>query len=401
MISKKSLLLGLSLCLINLLWSIPSVGQAQAPEQHITLNFEQIGHGNVIGNFYAQHGVLFETFDDGNGIAWDVLQAGHAFENPPSGNKAAHLSFGGPQPCGLQARAARGSWILFDPPVRSVRFLYAACNEVSLDAISQTGRVLGRVVGDPTDSGPPYRRWGWLAFQAPDDSIGQIFVAGIALLDDLQLWRDSSSNCPFYALQANFNEYPIHAGRFIWFNSALSVSGLGPGPTTIIFDNGTIQFKAYGTTYIVPVPRARITFSPTINVATTEFDLESNTWITRVPSGLSGDVFLAGVTFPVRSPLPAQIPLVTWKGRIMGDTPDVTIRWKWGAAVYTQFSTFYPDLGVKPVDDAQASQYRNTHPAGSPENFIGQVTGGALGRGFTDYTGSYRISRPFTPCLQP
>lgn len=400
MITKRSML-GLSLCLIMGLCGMSAIGQTQAPDQHITINFEQIGHGNLIGDFYAQHGVSFQTFDDGDGIAWDVLQAGHAFQNPPSGNKAAHLSFGGPQPCGLDARTAPGALIFFNPPVRSIRFLYAACNEASLEAVSTTGRVLGRVLGDATESSQPFRQWRALAFEASDELIGRVFVSGIALMDDLQFSRSSTSNCPPHALQANFNEFPIHAGRFIWFNSAVKVSRLGAGPTTIMLDDGTIQFKANGTTYIVPVPKARITFSPTVSVATTEFDLESNTWITQVPSGISGDVFLAGVTFPVRSPLPAQIPLVTWKGRILTDTPEVTVQWKWAAAVYTQFSTFYPDLGVKPVDDAQASQYQNAHPAGSPENFIGQVTGGALGRGFTDYTGSYRISRPFTPCLLP
>jgi hypothetical protein len=60
-----------------------------------------------------------------------------------------------------------------------------------------------------------------------------------------------------------------------------------------------------------------------------------------------------------------------------------------GRAVYTSFSTDYTKLGVKPVDDNQASSYKNSDYAGTPESFTAYVTGGATGGGGSNYTGSY------------
>ena len=57
--------------------------------------------------------------------------------------------------------------------------------------------------------------------------------------------------------------------------------------------------------------------------------------------------------------------------------------------VYTTFDTTYNELGVKPVDDNQASQYKNSDHAGTPENFKAYVIGGATGGGGSNFTGSY------------
>lgn len=62
---------------------------------------------------------------------------------------------------------------------------------------------------------------------------------------------------------------------------------------------------------------------------------------------------------------------------------------QWGASVYTSFDTDYNALGVKPVDDNKASEYKNSDHAGTPENFKPFVTGGATGGGGSNYTGSY------------
>ena len=74
---------------------------------------------------------------------------------------------------------------------------------------------------------------------------------------------------------------------------------------------------------------------------------------------------------------------------ISSDTPGVTVNWKWAAAVYTSFSTNNNGLGVKPVDDNQASAYKNSDHAGTPETFKSFVTGGARGGGGSNYTASY------------
>ena len=80
------------------------------------------------------------------------------------------------------------------------------------------------------------------------------------------------------------------------------------------------------------------------------------------------------------------------------DTPGVSVQWKWAAAVYTNFSADYNALGVKPVDDNRASQYRNSDHAGTPENFKAYVIGGARGGGGSNYTGSLSRTARVGPC---
>jgi hypothetical protein len=56
--------------------------------------------------------------------------------------------------------------------------------------------------------------------------------------------------------------------------------------------------------------------------------------------------------------------------------------------VYTQFSSNPSLLGIKPVDDNHTSQYHNSDPAGTPENYKQYVTGGGCGGGGTNYIGT-------------
>ena len=395
---RKVRSLSLGMLMMSLTLMAPKPAATQTPECTV-IGFDELAHAALIGNFYASRGVRFETFESGNGIAWDVLSAGYAVQNPPSGSQVAHLSFGGQPPCGLQADAAPGADILFDSPVQSVRFKYAACNDVSIEAFDQNDVSLGKSMGNKTGNGQPYSDWRSLRIEMSDRVIHRITVRGIAVIDDLELCGLPGPACPPVAIQNNFNDQAIRAGRFIWFNSAFRVNGLGPTPTTIGFDGATIQFRANGAKYDLKVPNTRITFSPTATPATTTFDTATQTWITIVPLNLDGNVFLSGLAFPVSTDLPNFIRLVSWKGSFTTDTPGVTIQWKWAAAVYTNFSSDPNELGVKPVDDSRASQYPNADNAGTPENFAGYVTGGALGRGFTNYTGSYRGSNRTTPCV--
>jgi hypothetical protein len=92
---------------------------------------------------------------------------------------------------------------------------------------------------------------------------------------------------------------------------------------------------------------------------------------------------------PVTTALPGGIDDVTWAGQFLSDTPGVSVNWKWAAAVYTTFSTDYNAVGVKPVDDNEASQYQNSDHAGTPEAFKPFVIGGARGGGRLQLTGSY------------
>jgi hypothetical protein len=202
-------------------------------------------------------------------------------------------------------------------------------------------------------------------------------------------------------LTSNFNGTPIQAGTSIWFNSVLKVSGLGASPVTLNVVNGTIDFTANGSAYHVNVPNASITFSPTATTATTRFDVPTNTWITNVPSNLGGNVFLAGVVLPVVTKLPGGINPVTWQATFQSSAA-ISVNWQWAAAVYnTSFSSDYNTLGVKPVDDNQASQYKNSDHAGTPENYTipGILPGGARGGGGSNWTGSYSGTAHVTPTV--
>jgi hypothetical protein len=193
------------------------------------------------------------------------------------------------------------------------------------------------------------------------------------------------------SITSNFNGTPISGGDSIWFNSVLKVHGLGPEGATIGF-TGSIQFSVDGTMYMIPVPSAIVTFSPVVTLATTVFC--NGQWVTSVPSsGLAGNVFLDG--FALQAPMPAGFPggikQVTWQGMFFSVTPGLTVQWQWAAAVYhaANFSADYNALGVKPVDDNQASVYQNSDHAGTPESFRSAVVGGARGGGGSNFTGSY------------
>ncbi|HLY27578.1 MAG TPA: hypothetical protein VKQ72_14635, partial [Aggregatilineales bacterium] len=165
-------------------------------------------------------------------------------------------------------------------------------------------------------------------------------------------------------IASNFNGTAIGAGRTIWFNSVLHIQGQITKPVTIYFKNSTLQFSANNTNYNLSAPSAVVTFDPAATSATTSFDAAHNQWVTRVPPNLSGNTFLTGLAFSVPSSgLPGGINPVTWCGDFQTDTPGITVQWQWAAAVYTTFSTNYNALGVKPVDDNQASLYKNSDHA--------------------------------------
>jgi len=187
---------------------------------------------------------------------------------------------------------------------------------------------------------------------------------------------------------SNFNGNAIAGGNFIWFNAVVKFKGIDRTVQTTIGFFGSISFTSGSTTYEMNVPDGIITFSPTATEASTSFDGES--WITVVPSSFSQEIFLSGLSFQVpEGGLAGGINPVTWSGMFITSEPQVTGQWKWGAAVYTQFSTEEATVGAKPVDGDKANPYHNSDHAGTPENFKPYVTGGARGGGGSNWTGSY------------
>jgi len=198
---------------------------------------------------------------------------------------------------------------------------------------------------------------------------------------------------------SNFNGTPIQGGSVIWFSANFTAHGIPSTGATVFFQNSTIQFKA-DQTYNLAVPNARITFSPTAVCASTSFDTLTQTWITTVPLAGSDEIFLTGLAFPV----PASFAnangkvngAVIWQGTFYTDASDADINWKWGAAVYTNFSPDYNIDSIKPTH-SNSCAYPNSDHAGTPEGFDTQsgsqfksfVTGGARGGGGSNFTGSW------------
>ena len=195
------------------------------------------------------------------------------------------------------------------------------------------------------------------------------------------------------AISSNFNGTPIAGGNYIWFTSVLKPSGLGSTPVTIHFTQQTIT-SAY---FTLSVPDANVTFDPTVTFATTTFS--GGMWVTTVPSPpLKGNTFFSALEYQVPANLPGGIHNVTWSGTITSDTPGVSVKWQWAAAVYTNFSTNYNILGVKPVDDKVQNPYLNADHAGTPENFKSFVLPGATGGGANNFTGGLSGTKTVGPC---
>jgi hypothetical protein len=207
---------------------------------------------------------------------------------------------------------------------------------------------------------------------------------------------------------SNFNGTAISSGAYIWFNANFTATGVPATGATINLSMSSITLTA-DQNYTVPVPNARITFDPNAVCSSTSFDTLSNTWTTTVPVAGSDEIFLTGVAFPVPPGFANAGGLVrgpvVWQGTL-GDTASggITISWKWGAAVYTNFTTDYNLLGVKPTH-SKTCLYNNGDHAGTPEGidpstgapFKDAVIGGARGGGGSNWTGSWSGTVKVTP----
>jgi hypothetical protein len=215
----------------------------------------------------------------------------------------------------------------------------------------------------------------------------------------------AQSSCPPSTNISNFNGTPIQPGNFIWFNANFTASGIPSTGATISFTASTVTFTA-DQPYNVNVPDAKITFSPTATCAVTSFDTALNTWTTTVPLAGSDEIFLAGVAFPVPLNFSRVNGPVTWQGTFGADTAGISVAWKWGAAIYTTFSTDYNVLGIKPTH-TRACLYLNSDHAGTPEGIdpnSGQlfktfVVGGARGGGGSNWTGSWSGTAGVSVCV--
>ena len=189
---------------------------------------------------------------------------------------------------------------------------------------------------------------------------------------------------------SSFNGTPISAGKYLWYTVHLKAGGL---PThslaTVRFDNVLVEANINGVPYNLTLSSGIVIFNPNVTTSTLSYDATSDTFTVTVPTSLSGNAFVTGFPYLVPSGgLPGGISNVKVTGRMSTDVTGVSTQWQWAAAVYTQFNSDVTQLGIKPVDDNHTSQYHNSDPAGTPENYKQYVTGGACGGGGSNYTGS-------------
>lgn len=203
---------------------------------------------------------------------------------------------------------------------------------------------------------------------------------------------------------SNFNGTPMSGGNFIWFNANFTASGIPSSGAVITFTNSTIALGDTGQT--LAVPNAQITFSPSAACASTTFDSVSNTWMTTVPIAGSDEIFLDGLAFQLPAGFSGTVKgSVVWNGDFSSNVPGVTVQWKWGAAVYTHFTTDYNALQVK-ASHQNACGVNNSDHAGTPEgtdsstgqSFKGFVIGGARGGGGSNFTGSWSGTQAVHVC---
>ena len=202
---------------------------------------------------------------------------------------------------------------------------------------------------------------------------------------------------------SNFNGTPINSGEWIWFNSNFTVKGIPSTGATITFTNSTISSNN-GMPFTYSAPNAQITFSPSATCSSTTFNAMTNTWMTTVPVKGDDEIFLSGLAVHVPfSGMPGGND-VSWTGTFSTNgASGVSIDWKWGAAVYSTFTTDYNALAVKSGHHTACGQNNGDH-AGTPEGINNNnqpwkqfVRGGARGGGGSNWTGSWSGTQAVVP----
>jgi Secretion system C-terminal sorting domain len=185
---------------------------------------------------------------------------------------------------------------------------------------------------------------------------------------------------------SNFNGTAISSGKYIWFSSNFTLDKVSSFPLIIYLDSASITFNDDSKTYNQSVPKAVITIDTSITTDSINFDKSTNSWIINVSPDSKGmdEIFLSGLSFQVPSGgLPGGINPVVWTAYFRTNQPGTSLKWKWSAAVYSNFSADYNQLGVLPLHSIDHT--------GTPVNFAQKdncITG-AKGGGGSNFTGSW------------
>ncbi|MBC8094636.1 MAG: HYR domain-containing protein [Akkermansiaceae bacterium] len=200
-------------------------------------------------------------------------------------------------------------------------------------------------------------------------------------------------------IEGKFGCNLISSNETIWFSSVVNTPSGYKAPFSVRFFDQQIELSVNGSNLVISVPEAIVHFSNGLAVATTTFT--NGEWVTVSKPYCYDNTFLSGVGFDVpfnlggcrsskchysrcdnRHHRPHNEEIrATWCGRFEVSKPGVVVNWAWSAATYTQFSTNYSQLCVKPIDARTGSAYHNRDNAGTPECFKPYVVAGARGDG--------------------
>lgn len=189
---------------------------------------------------------------------------------------------------------------------------------------------------------------------------------------------DVDPNPDVCATQNDFVHSAIATGNDVWFSASADITPKDSSlPLTVHYTGQWINLQLQGGNGIplqISAPNSEIVFSSTATSATTTFT--AGQWVTTVPVGFTGNVFIGGVAYQVPTGVSLAGARVDWTGVFSGTTNSFTLQWQWAAAVYSSLGTglgtsaFYNALGIKPIDASTGSAYLNSNSAGTPENFI-------------------------------
>lgn len=203
------------------------------------------------------------------------------------------------------------------------------------------------------------------------------------------------------SISQSFNSSSIGTNRWVWFSAQIKYRGDDKDEVRIEFRDVTLSATINGTPVTVPVPDGIVYLDPKMKEAETDYSSSSNTWTTYSRTDDKyGYVFLTGIAVQVPSPgFPGSMGPITMSGKFSSDHDDALIDWRWAAAVYTNFSSNYDNLNVKPVDNSKLSKYHNSDKAGSPQSYKKYLVSGGTGSGKGNYTGNHSATKRVEPCV--
>jgi len=213
---------------------------------------------------------------------------------------------------------------------------------------------------------------------------------------------DVDTNPDVCATENYFGYSPIATGNDLWFSASADITPRESSlPLTVYFTGQWINLQLQGGNGLplqIPAPNSEVVFSSSATSVTTTFT--GSLWVTTVPVGFTGNVFIGGVAYQVPTGLNLAGASADWTGVFSGTTNSFTLTWQWAAAVYSSLGTaplgtsaFYNALGIKPINANTGSAYPDSDNAGTPENFIANFLSSAtVGRGpfgQSQFTGAY------------